>query len=278
MTVEKDVAAHYTTEDLLARILDGLRAAGADSEALRPDDLKAVDEFHTGGVEATDDLLAQLPITPRTRVLDIGCGIGGAARRIAERTGAQVTGVDLTALFVEVGNRLTDLVGLSDRVSLRQGSALDLPLIEDAFDLVTMFHVGMNLPDKVKLMSEVDRVLSPGGAFALFDVMRMDEAGELVFPLPWAEEPSFSFVEPATAYIDAAEQAGLVCKSIRNRREFTLDFFAKAAARMAAAGGPPPVGIHQLMRHTAGQKLENYVTCVKAGKIAPFELIFRKPV
>ncbi|MEM7320734.1 MAG: class I SAM-dependent methyltransferase, partial [Pseudomonadota bacterium] len=246
MTIEKDVAAHYTTDDLMARIRSALAESGADPDNPSPEDLKPLDEFHTGGVKATVELLDQLPIVAQTRVLDLGCGIGGTARHIAAKTGAHVTGVDLTLHFVEVGQRLNEMVGMADKVSLRQGSVVDLPLIEDAFDLVTMFHVGMNVPDKAKIFTEANRVLSPGGVFALFDVMRMDEEGDLIFPMPWAEEQSFSFVEPATAYIDAGEAAGLMFKSIRNRKEFAEEFFDEAFARLKDSGGPPPIGIHLL--------------------------------
>ncbi|MDP5215805.1 class I SAM-dependent methyltransferase [Ruegeria sp. 2205SS24-7] len=278
MTIEKDVAAHYTTEDLLGRIREALRTAGADPDAPAPEDLKGIDEFHTGGVQATDDLLDQLAISQHTRVLDIGCGLGGTSRHIALKSNAFVTGVDLTPSFVETGEALNRMVGMQDRVKLLRGSVLDLPLVEDTIDLVTMFHVGMNVADKAKLFSEVNRVLVPGGTFALFDVMRMDADGGLTFPFPWAEEPAFSFVEPAAAYMEAAEVAGLVFKSIRNRKDFALDFFKTVFARIEEAGGPPPVGIHLLMRDTAGEKIQNYVNCVQAGLIAPFELIFRKPV
>ena len=278
MSLEKNVAAHYTTDDLLGRIREGLRHAGADPDRPKPEDLKGVDEFHTGGVLATDDLLDQLPIGPRTRVLDIGCGLGGTARHIAARTGAQVTGVDLTPHFIEVGQELTRMVGLDDRVTLMRGSALDLPLVEDTVDVATMFHVGMNLPDKRQLFSEVNRVLAPGGIFALFDVMRAGEEGDLTFPFPWAETAETSFVVPAMDYVEAGEAVGFVFKAIRNRGDFALDFFRETAARAEKAGGPPPVGLHLLMPDTATEKLGNYVACVKAELIAPFELIFRKPV
>src|SRR5690606_33691687 len=110
---------------------------------------KAVDEFHIGGAEATAALLDQLDIGPDTRVLDIGSGIGGPARTIAERTGARVTGVDLTPDFVETARSLTETVGLS--ADFVVGSALDLPFADAAFDLATLIHVGMNIPDKPRL-------------------------------------------------------------------------------------------------------------------------------
>ncbi|MEL7471539.1 MAG: class I SAM-dependent methyltransferase [Pseudomonadota bacterium] len=273
--LEDRVSAHYTTEDLIGRIKAALAAAGADPDAPTPADLKPVDEFHTGGLAATEALLEQVSITPETRVLDIGCGLGGTARYIADRHGAAVTAFDLTPLYIDAAKELTALVGLE--ATYHVGSALEMPVADGSADVATMFHVGMNIEDKAGLMSEAARVLAPGGVFALFDVMQMGE-GELTFPFPWAEEAAFSFVEVPERYREAAAAAGLEPVAERERKAFTLDFFETAFAAVAEHGGPPPFGIHLLMRETAGQKIQNYVTCVKAGLLAPVEMIFRKPV
>jgi cyclopropane fatty-acyl-phospholipid synthase-like methyltransferase len=57
-------------------------------------------------------------------VLDVGCGLGGAARLVASRYRSRVTGIDLTDEFVETGNTLCKWVRLEERISLHQGSAL----------------------------------------------------------------------------------------------------------------------------------------------------------
>ncbi|KZY47528.1 hypothetical protein A3731_29725 [Roseovarius sp. HI0049] len=275
-SLETRVADHYAADRIVETIRAALEKAGADPEAPTPDDLKPVDEFHTGGQEATDELLNQLEITAETRVLDIGCGIGGTARHVAARAGCHVTGLDLTPDYVNAAKALSTLVGLDGLTTFRTGSALDLPLPDDAFDLVLMFHVGMNIDDKTALFAEVARVLAPGGTFALFDVMRLSDA-PLTFPFPWAESAGFSFVDPPEMYRAAAEKAGLGQLAERNRLDFALDFFNRVFARMEKAGGPPPLGIHLLMGSTAKEKLQNYVTHISAGDIAPVEMIFRAP-
>lgn len=274
-TVETRVAAHYTTQDLFARITSALTDQGVVITTV--DDLKPVDEFHTGGIEATDALLAQLDISPETKILDIGCGLGGTARHIVHRYGAHVTGIDLTPLFVEVGQALNDLVHLDAAVDLHVASATDLPMDDARFDLVTMFHVGMNIADKDKLFAETARVLRPGGRFALFDVMRGPDDSDLHFPVPWSEMAETSFVAPPDAYLDAANSAGLTLHIQRDRRDFALSYFAHVFASLEKSGGPPPLGIHLLMGDTAGVKLKNYVANVQAHKIAPVEMIFEKP-
>lgn len=269
------VSAHYTTEGLIDRIKAALVAAGANPLAPRPEDLKPVDEFHTGGIVATDDLLDQLEISPDTLVLDIGAGLGGTARHIARTRGANVTGVDLTEAFVETAQQLSKMVGMAQSTAFRQASVLDLCFVPDSFDLATMFHVGMNVPDKTLLMAEVHRVLEPGGVFALFDVMAETEEPALSFPLPWAESPEVSFLATPETYRVAAGAAGFEQVAERARGDFALDYFAQVF-RTIEAHGMPPLGIHLLMRDTAPQKLRNYVAAIESGAVAPYEMIFRK--
>lgn len=273
-TLEARVAAHYTTQDLLDRIESALKKHGV--AVATADDLKPVDEFHTGGLEATDALLSQLEITPETKVLDIGCGLGGTARHIVHRYGAHVSGIDLTPVFVEVGQALNKQVHLEEAIDLQVASATELPMPDASFDLVTMFHVGMNISDKEHLFAEVARVLKPGGRFALFDVMRDDSSEELQFPLPWSDKPQTSFVDTPATYEDAARAAGLTLHGQRYRRDFALSFFAHVFAAIEKAGGPPPLGIHLLMGDTAGEKLNNYVANIEAHRVAPVEMIFEK--
>lgn len=272
---EGAVAAHYTTADLLARIGAALAAAGADPEAPAPEDLKPVDEFHTGGLAATEDLLAQVAIGPGTRVLDIGSGLGGTARLIAHRFGASVTGIDLTPLYVETAAALSERVGLAGRTRFVAASALGMPVADASVDLATMFHVGMNIADKAALFAEVARVLAPGGRFALFDVMAVG-AGEIAFPVPWAERAALSRVAPPGAYRAAALAAGLEPVAERARGDFALAYFERVFAHIAEHG-PPPLGIHLLMGGTAARKIENYVEGVRRGVIAPVEMIFARP-
>src|SRR5207244_12400350 len=86
------VADHYKKRALGDAILAGLKAAGKDIERLTPDDLAPVDEFHSGGRNATIRLAQLAGITGSERVLDVGCGIGGPPRYLASTFGWPVTG------------------------------------------------------------------------------------------------------------------------------------------------------------------------------------------
>lgn len=112
---EQEVARHYAHGNLEAAIDAALAAAGKDPARLAPEDLAPVDEFHIGGRMATAELAAQLGLAPGLHVLDIGSGLGGTARYLAEAHGCVVTGIDLTADYVRVATALAARVGLSDR-------------------------------------------------------------------------------------------------------------------------------------------------------------------
>jgi SAM-dependent methyltransferase len=101
------VARHYTQGNLLVAIREVLAAHGGTPDDITVDDLAAIDEFHTGGRGATGELVARLDLTPDPHVLDVGCGLGGTARFIADRFSCRVTGIDLTAESVETGQELT---------------------------------------------------------------------------------------------------------------------------------------------------------------------------
>jgi SAM-dependent methyltransferase len=272
--LESDIARHYTSGNLLERICQGLAAMGCDPGNPGLDDLKPVDEFHIGGVEATRDLLAQIGLGPASALLDLGSGLGGPARFIASSTGCHVTGIDLTEEFVATANALSALTGLGDRTSFVTGSALDLPFAAASFDAATLIHVGMNLPDKPALFAGVARALRPGGTFAVYDVMRTGP-GDLAYPVPWAETAATDFSAPPEAYRAAAEVAGFTIAAERGRRAFALDFFRARQAEAAGQDGPPPLGIHLLTGATGPEKMRNMMTNIEAGTIAPVEMICR---
>lgn len=269
---EDRVARHYAQGDLEQTILDALVASGKDLDHLTPDDLTPVDEFHTGGREATAGFAEQAGFAKGQHLLDIGCGIGGPSRFFARERGCCVTGIDLTEDYVRTAEALSRRVGLDGQVSYRQASAVALPFADATFDGAYMIHVGMNVADKATLFAGVRRVLKQGGTFALFDIMKTGD-GELGYPVPWAASRDTSFVASPAEYRRGLETAGFAIVQERNRRAFATRFFAEATARAAAAGGPPPLGTHILMRDDAARKIANVVANIENGLIAPTELI-----
>lgn len=174
----ESINRHYGGTDISARILAALQEAGRDVNALTRDDLAAIDEFHSGGREATRRLAQLTGLSKGMHVLDVGSGVGGPARTLAAEFGCKVTGLDLTEEFCRAATMLTERLGLGDRVTFRYGNALDMPFDNGIFDVVWTQNTLMNIENKRRLFKEVYRVLRRGRAEAR-ESMRQDKAGRL---------------------------------------------------------------------------------------------------
>ncbi|MEX2221880.1 MAG: methyltransferase domain-containing protein [Candidatus Rokuibacteriota bacterium] len=188
----KVVEAYWARKHLDEAILAALAARGTDLDALTPDVLAPVDQFHGGGKPVTVRLARLAGARPGMRVLDVGGGFGGPARTLAVEFGCLVTVVDLTESYVRAARMLTARMGLDDRVSHHVGNALALPFPDGAFDLVWTQNSGMNVADKERLYRGFHRALRPGGLLALQEPM----AGPLplLYPVMWARDAAASFL------------------------------------------------------------------------------------
>lgn len=271
----EDVAAHYSSGTLLRSIEDGVRALGKDLDDLTLTDMAPVDEFHVGGQLASRALLDQIGLGPDDRVADFGCGLGGTSRFIAQTYGSQVDGIDLTAEFIEAGTAISGWLGLSDRVHLKLGNALNTGFDTSAYDAACMVHVGMNIPDKTALFAEVARVLKPGGRFALYDIISKTDRA-LDYPVPWAAGPETCAAVSLKTYREALKSAGFEIESSNDRTHFAGEFFAKMKAAATKGGIPPPIGLQLVFGAQTQEKVANMIGNIADGRIAPTEIIARK--
>jgi SAM-dependent methyltransferase len=265
MDAEDRVREHYSGDDLEGRVLDALRASGADVDALRVEDLGGLDQLHAGFGSATEHLLDALDLSADLTLLDVGCGVGGPARTAAARHGCRVTGIDLSADFVGVARSLTDRVGLSSLARFDVGSATELAYPDGSFDRAMLNHVGMNMPDKARVFAEVRRVLPEGGLFAVHEQMRIGE-GELTFPMPWADDESSSFVEAKDRYLELLDAAG-----------FAVELEEDRTAANAAAGPPPPGAADPGVLFGEGfvERITNNIHAAMAGTLAAVLVVAR---
>ena len=210
-----------------------LTVFGPEDQRLTPQQLGALDQFHTRGLAATTELANLAGITADMSVLDVGSGIGGPARFLAPSYGCRVTGIDLSEPFVDAARYLTRRTGQSELVSFHTASALELPFEGRRFDAVLLQHVAMNISERARLYREIERVLKPCGRFATFDVVA--NGSEPYYPVPWARTPTTSFLLTADATREAIEQAGFRTLAWQDDTET-----AKAWFTQQRASGPPP--------------------------------------
>ncbi len=195
----EQVAAHWARLSVtLDGALEALRMRGINSEEATAEDLHALDMLHMGGLAATDALAEMAGVCSGKRVLDVGAGVGGPARRIAHKYGARVWCLELSENVHQTAVALTALVRLQDQVQHTQGSALALPFSDASFDVVVMQHVAMQIAEKGTLFGECARVLTDDGVLALHEIFT-GSGGEPLFPLAWATDPAMSSLEPRVA-------------------------------------------------------------------------------
>ena len=206
------IDAHYSAEDIETRILDALRAAGLNpDQRLSPEELGALDHFHTGGFPASLLLQELAQIRAEDRVLDIGAGLAGPARMLATSPGCRVDCIELTADYCAGAELLNRLTGLEDLIGVHEGSALDMPFPDNSFEVAWMQNVGMNIEDKRGLYTEVCRVLKPNGRFA-FQEMAAGETESSYFPLPWATDPADNLLVSAEEMHSLLGESGFVAE------------------------------------------------------------------
>ncbi len=203
------VSAHWARLSLTVDgALQELRSRGIAPEQATADDLHTLDMLHMGGLAATDRLVEMACLRPGQRVLDVGSGVGGPARRMARKHGAHVRGVELSEAVCQSAVALTALVGLQDQVQFTQGSALALPFEDEAFDVVVMQHVAMQISEKNQLFGGCVRVLKPGGTLAMHEIFA-GAGGPALFPLAWATDPAMSSLESFDECASRLTQLGL---------------------------------------------------------------------
>lgn len=267
------VEAHYGTgRDLAARIAESLKAAGKDIAGLTPEDLATVDEFHVRGRKATLELVSRMQLSPAARVLDIGSGLGGPARTVAAATGAHVTGIDLTESFCAAAAEMSRWVGLADRVTFRQGDATQLPFGDASFDAAMTIHVAMNIPAKDAVYAEARRVVKPGGIFAVYDILQ-GEGGPVLFPVPWAREPSISHLASPAQMRRLLGAAGFTLLDEIDSSAESLAWFQAMAARLQAAA--PPVSFQVFLGPDFPAMAQNQVRNLGEDRIRTVTFICR---
>jgi cyclopropane fatty-acyl-phospholipid synthase-like methyltransferase len=183
-------------------------------------------------VEAVDLLIPTLALAADDRVLDVGSGFGGPARRIARRTGHPVVGIDLAPAYVEAARTLTAKTGLSDLVDFHLA---DIATFQpDApFQAAITMHVQMNVADKTAWFGHIAGHLAPGARLAVWEVCQPGPNSP-AWPTPWSLDGTDSFLATPGGLLTAIEAAGFSTTTWTNESAWVQDWFTRTFA-----GGPP---------------------------------------
>ena len=178
------LAAFYEEHSSVDSIVRALSAERVDVAGLSARDLytRGLDCQNLGGFAVLEHVAEiageHARLESSHRVLDVGSGLGGPARYLADRFGCAVDGIELLQLRVDTARLLSQMAGGAqmggggrafDRVRFEQGEATRLPAIEGTYDQAWALDVTVHIRAKAALFGEIARVLRAGGMLILHD-------------------------------------------------------------------------------------------------------------
>ncbi len=206
-----------------------------------------------GGAEEMTVLLAGVALAGR-RVLDVGCGLGGAAVMLADTFGARhVTSIDVAGDLVRRAGETIRAAGLAGKIETHHVTAGPLPFDDASFDTVFAKDVVCHVADKHALFDEVARVLVPGGQVICADfTVPCGADAEPDLYHAWIDAMAayglaFRF-EPLTVYEEAFSRAGLASMCVKDDTARSLD----AARREVTWVQGPQAGV---LREALGEDM-----------------------
>ncbi len=132
-----------------------------------------------GGRDMARELIGRLRLPPGSRVLDVGCGLGGSAFVMARKFELSVEGIDLSKNMLEIANRKLAAYGLADLVQLEWGDCLELDA-SNRYDAIYSRDVFLHIHDKQRLFAVLLNALRPGGQLLFTDYC--------CGPQPWTDD------------------------------------------------------------------------------------------
>jgi len=153
------------------RIFNELREIGkSTSSTLLVEDLTKFDQLHYHGTDAIDIFIEKLEINEKTKILDVGSGIGGPARYLADKTGAEITAIELQSDQNNLAKDLTKKCGLSNKVNHIYGDILDYDFKNQTFDAVVSWLTLYHIANHEILLKKLFDLLNPNGFFYTEDI------------------------------------------------------------------------------------------------------------
>ena len=246
------------------------------------------EDLHIGCYEETSDIKAASTETvdrmartlskldAESRVLDIGAGYGGSARRIAQIHGCDVSCLNISEAQNDVNRYKNRRAGLHDKITVVHGVFEEIPEGDNSFDIVWSQDAILHSGERETVLKEVFRVLKPGGEFVFTDPMQADEVPEGVLQ-PVYDRLNLTSLGSFGFYRKAAEAKGFevldqveMTKNLRNH-------YARVREELAA-------NYDQLLENASKAYLdkmlvglENWVNAADKGYLAWGIQRFRKP-
>ena len=231
---KSEVLQVYESHPLsLYTIVNRLRASGADMSVLTEADLaidnatELTDQNHIGGLSFVRQLAEHAGVTPKSKVLDLGCGLGGSARALAWMFGCRVHGIDFSATRCQHARRLNQLVGLTRLVSVQCGDFMTAQVPTEHFDVVWGQSAWCHISDRTTLIRRWSQALKLGGRIAIEDaVLLMEPAPHVRRILSRLEGQWKAYLVPIADWLGSLRAAGFTVRRVEDVSAAMIDHFA----------------------------------------------------
>jgi SAM-dependent methyltransferase len=206
------------------RVMADLRSEGfADGTPLTVDVLTQFDQYHYEGTGAVDDAIIATGAGPESVILDVGSGLGGPARYIADKSGAKVTALELQADLNETARELTIRCGLDHLVEHQNGDILADAVPAGSFTGLVSMLCFLHIPDKPKLFGSCAAALKPDGVMFIDDFVELAPLTETDH-VALAEAIYCSYLPNRSAYMGQVESAGFEVTAVVDKSAEWTEF------------------------------------------------------
>ncbi|MFG0312704.1 MAG: methyltransferase domain-containing protein [Phycisphaerales bacterium] len=248
------------------------------------------EDIHIGIYEAEDERIREasertvehmlrrlVSIHKDAHVLDIGSGYGGAARKIAQRFGCMVTCINLSEAENDRNRKLSRNAGLGDQIEIIDGNFERMDIPDASIDVVWCQDAILHSGDRAQVLSEVDRVLKPGGRFIFTDPMQSDSCPDGVLDpilqrihLPDLGSPGF--------YKDQAESLGWENLGYEDMTHQLVNHYGRVREMTVEMHDKLVPDISEAYLERMKDGLSRWVEGGEAGWLAWGIFLFQKPV
>lgn len=227
----KDVAEYYNTTQNHYEIWWDLDKGLSLHYGIWEDGIKS---FTESVINTNRTLFNIAQISPSDKVLDAGCGVGGAAAYINGEVGAEVIGITLSEVQVDYASKMAARRGINDKVSFRQMDYTKTDFEDESFDVVWACESVSSAPDQTKFIEEAYRVLKPGGTLIMSDcfLTSEDQNDPQDYVKKWGHTWGVSGLVTADFFADHVKKTGF---SKVDQLDYT-EAVRKSAKRMYLAG------------------------------------------
>lgn len=260
--------------ELLLSVIDSYFAG---QFPLSVNQLAGVDQLHAGGLAATHNLSDWLSLNNSSRVLDIGCGLGGPARYIADRYGCQADAADFDKDYITTAQQLDKRVRYRGQVNYLIADGCLLPSRDCQYDAAVCWHVAMNIADRVAFYREIYRVLKPGGQLLLTEQAGNEsEDIQLQYPVPWASVAGQDALRPLEYSFSVLNDQGFELVKTDYPEHAYIQGYQKLVQWLESNDMQKP-GLHHVFGDQAIAMVSNALANLQRGAVKPFVLLAERP-